>query len=94
MRFRFNEIVNSTGNFQVGDLVKLKHHFGMSLEAMALRLESLGLLRQGTWELQKEKGLPVREAEKRLGLADLSQPEPAYPDRYRCWRSMRMNGES
>jgi len=83
VRLRFNEIVNSTGNFQVGDLVKLKHHYSVSLEAMALRLESLGLLKAGTWELQKEKGLPVREAEKRLGLLTEISPEPAYPERYK-----------
>ncbi len=83
VRLRFNEIVNSTGNFQVGDLMKLKHRFSVSLEAMALRLESLGLLKQGTWELQKEKGLPVREAERHLGLATDTSPEPAYPDRYK-----------
>ncbi len=83
VRFRFNEIVNTTGNFQVGDLVKLKHQYSVSLEAMALRLEALGLLKQGTWALQKEKGLPVREAEKHLGLASDAKPEPAYPDRYK-----------
>jgi Zn-dependent peptidase ImmA (M78 family) len=83
VRFRFNEIVNTTGNFQVGDLVKMKHQYSVSLEAMALRLESLGLLKQGTWELQKDKGLPVREAEKHLGLSADYRPEPAYPDRYK-----------
>jgi Zn-dependent peptidase ImmA (M78 family) len=83
VRFRFNEIVNTTGNFQVADLVRLKHHYFVSMEAMALRLESLGLLKTGTWELQKEKGLPVREAEKRLGLMTEASPEPAYPERYK-----------
>ncbi|MBS0260868.1 MAG: ImmA/IrrE family metallo-endopeptidase [Planctomycetes bacterium] len=83
VRFRFNEIVNATGNFQVGDLVKLKHFYFVSLEAMALRLESLGLLKPGRWELLKEKGLPVREAEKRLGLIRATRPEPAYPERYK-----------
>lgn len=83
VRFRFNEIVNATGNFQVGDLVKLKHRYFVSMEAMALRLESLGLLKQGTWALQKERGLPIREAEKRLGLFTETKPEPAYPDRYK-----------
>ncbi len=83
VRFRFNEIVNTTGNFQVGDLVKLKHRYFVSMEAMALRLESLGLLKPGTWELQKEKGLPIREAEKKLGLVTEAKPEPAYPDRYK-----------
>lgn len=83
VRFRFNEIVNTTGNFQVGDLVKLKHFYCVSMEAMALRLESLGLLKQGTWGLQKEKRLPIREAEKRLGLSSDACPEPAYPERYK-----------
>lgn len=83
VRYRFNEFVNTSGNFQVGDLVKLKHHYAVSLEAMALRLESLGLLKTGTWELQKEKRLPVREAEKRLELATEYSPEPAYPERYK-----------
>jgi Zn-dependent peptidase ImmA (M78 family)/transcriptional regulator with XRE-family HTH domain len=83
VRFRFNEIVNTTSNFQVGDLVKLKHFYSVSMEAMALRLESLGLLRQGTWELLKEKGLSIREAEKRLGLFSEPRPEPAYPERYK-----------
>lgn len=83
VRFRFNEIVNSTGNFQVADLIKLKHFYFVSMEAMALRLESLGLLRTGTWDLLREKGLPVRESEKRLGLTTEASPEPAYPDRYK-----------
>ncbi|HEY5314115.1 MAG TPA: ImmA/IrrE family metallo-endopeptidase [Pirellulales bacterium] len=83
VRYRFNEIVNSTGNFQVGDLVKLKHRYFVSMGAMALRLESLGLLKQGTWELQKEKELPIRAAEKKLGLATEANAEPAYPDRYK-----------
>jgi Zn-dependent peptidase ImmA (M78 family)/transcriptional regulator with XRE-family HTH domain len=83
VRFRFNEIVNSTNNFQVGDLVKLKHRYFVSMEAMALRLEGLGLIKVGTWDLLKEKGLPVREAEKRLGLATEAEHEPAYPERYK-----------
>lgn len=83
IRFQFNEIVNTTGNFQVGNLVKLKHEYSVSMEAMALRLEGLGLLRGGTWELLKEKGIPVREAEKRLGLATEARAEAAYPERYK-----------
>ncbi len=83
VRFRFNETVNTTGNFQVGDLVKLKHRYSVSMEAMALRLERLGLLKAGSWELLKEKGIPVREAEQRLGLAAEAPPEAAYPERYK-----------
>jgi Zn-dependent peptidase ImmA (M78 family)/transcriptional regulator with XRE-family HTH domain len=83
VRFRFNETVNTSGNFQVADLVKLKHQYFVSMEAMALRLEGLGLLRAGTWDLLKEKGLPVRKAERKLGLATEVSQEPAYPERYK-----------
>jgi Zn-dependent peptidase ImmA (M78 family) len=83
VRFRFNEIVNSTGNFQVADLVRLKHFYFVSMEAMALRLEGLGLLRSGAWDLLKEKGLPVRKAEERLNLTREAHPEPPYPERYK-----------
>ena len=83
VRFRFNEIVHSTGNFQVADLVRLKHFYFVSMEAMALRLESLGLLRSGTWDLLKEKAVPVRKAEQRLGLIRETSQEPAYPERFK-----------
>jgi Zn-dependent peptidase ImmA (M78 family)/DNA-binding XRE family transcriptional regulator len=83
VRFRFHETVNATGNFQVADLVKLKHFYGVSMEAMTLRLESLGLLKSGTWDLLKEKRIPVRQAEKRLGLASDHPAEPPYPERYK-----------
>lgn len=83
VRLRFNEIVSDTGNFQVADLVRLKHAYFVSMEAMALRLERLGLLRSGTWDLLKEKRLPVREAEARLGLTAELRQEPAVPERYK-----------
>lgn len=83
VRLRFNETVNATGNFQVADLVKMKHFYSISMEAMALRLEGLSLLKTGTWELLKEKKVPVREAEKRLGLLAEAKPESAYPERYK-----------
>ena len=83
VRFRFNEVVNNSGSFQVADLVKIKHFFQVSMEAMCLRLEGLGLLRAGTWDLLKQQGLPIRQAEERLGLTSEDRPEPAYPERYR-----------
>ena len=83
VRIQFNETVNRTGDFQVADLVKLKHRYAVSMEAMALRLEGLGLLPVGAWDLLKENGLPVREAENRLGLVAEVNHELAYPERYK-----------
>ncbi len=83
VRLRFSEVVNGTGDFRVADLVGLKHYYFVSMEAMALRLEGLGLLRAGTWDLLKEEGLAVRKAEERLGLGCEPGPEPAYPERFK-----------
>lgn len=83
VRFQFNEIVNTSGDFRMGNLVKLKHFFSVSLEAMTRRLEGMDLLRPGTWELQQRKRFPVQEAEKHLGLQTESASEPPYPERYK-----------
>ena len=83
VRLRFNEAVSDAGEFRVANLVRLKHWYGVSMEAMALRLEGLGLLRPGTWALLKDKGLPVRKAQERLGLETDFVQEPAYPERYK-----------
>ena len=83
VRYRFLEVVNASGRFEVADLVRIKHFFQVSLEAMSRRLESLGLLRAGTWDLLREQGVPVRQAEEKLGLTTEDRPEPTFPERYR-----------
>lgn len=80
--FFFNTF-ESTGDFQVADLVRLSSFFQVSLEAAARRLEALGLVGRGTWEMLKEQGISPKAARERLGLgADESQLE-RLPDRYR-----------
>ena len=83
VRLRFNEVVNATGQFQIADLVRLKHFWQVSLEAMARRLEGLNLLPAGAWERIKEQNLSVREAEAKLGLSSDDRPESAFPERFR-----------
>jgi Zn-dependent peptidase ImmA (M78 family)/DNA-binding XRE family transcriptional regulator len=46
VRQRFHDIVTTTGNFLVADLRRLSHFYFASVEAMALRLERLGLIRR------------------------------------------------
>jgi Zn-dependent peptidase ImmA (M78 family)/DNA-binding XRE family transcriptional regulator len=83
VRQRFHEIVTTTGDFQVANLVRLKHYYFVSLEAMALRLEGLGLIPRGSWDLLKEANLPVRKAEQELGLAPNPATQDVYPERYK-----------
>ena len=72
-----------SGDFQVADLVRLKHFYFVSMEAMTLRLEGLGLIPRGSWDLLKENKVPVREAEKQLGLGPRPGNDAAYPERYK-----------
>jgi Zn-dependent peptidase ImmA (M78 family)/DNA-binding XRE family transcriptional regulator len=83
VRQRFHDVVTTTGDFQVADLRRLSHFYYVSAEAMALRLEQLGLVPKGIWQFLKESKFSPREAAELLGL----QPRPVndfpFPDRYK-----------
>ncbi len=49
VRQKFHGTVASSGDFQLGDLCRLKNHYFVSLEAMTQRLEQLGLIQKGSW---------------------------------------------
>ncbi len=83
VRRRFNEIVNSTSDFQIADLCRLSHLYFVSLEAMTLRLESLGLVPAGTREHLKKSRFEVRKATERLDLPKHPVDDEPFPDRYR-----------
>jgi Zn-dependent peptidase ImmA (M78 family) len=83
VRQRFHDIVTTTGNFRVADLRRLSHFYYVSVEAMALRLEQLGLIQKGSSRFLKESKFSPREAAELLDL----QPQPVndfpFPDRYK-----------
>lgn len=83
VRQRFHDIVASTKDFKVANLREMSHFYFVSMEAMALRLEQLGLIQKGSAQLLKESKLSPREAAEVLGL----QPQPVndypFPERYK-----------
>jgi len=83
VRQRFHDIVTTTGNFRVADLRRLSHFYYVSVDAMALRLEHLGLIQKGSSRFLKESRFSPREAAELLDL----QPKPVndfpFPDRYK-----------
>lgn len=83
VRRRFNEVVNATGDFQIADLCRLSHLYFVSLEAMTLRLEGMGLIPQGTREHLKESRFEVRKASHLLGLPKQPVNDETLPDRYK-----------
>jgi hypothetical protein len=84
IRRHFLDISSSTGDFQVADLCRLSNIFMVSVQAMTLRLEGLGLIRKGTWQLLEEKQSRPEVAGRKLGLSD-ARPgdEDPYPERYK-----------
>jgi Zn-dependent peptidase ImmA (M78 family)/DNA-binding XRE family transcriptional regulator len=84
IRRHFHDVYNRTGDFQVGDMVRMASLYSVSVQAMAFRLESVGLLPKGTWDFLVEQGFKANTVRRELNLEE-SNPdrEPAYPQRYK-----------
>ena len=80
---QFQKSLVTTGDFQVADLCRMKHFYFVSLEAMTLRVEQLGLIPRGTWECLKESRFAPRKAEAMLGLPSHPVDDSIVPERYR-----------
>lgn len=83
VQHRFHAIVSSTGDFQVADLCRLSHFYFVSVEAMCLRLEQLGLTPRGMWQSLKESGLAPQTAASLLELPSHPESAQPYPERYK-----------
>jgi len=83
IRRHFLAVTEQTGDFQTADLSRLAHHFYVSMQAAALRLEDLGLLDRGTWEALTERGFKPGAARQLLGLPTRPPSEDPFPERYR-----------
>ncbi len=84
VRRKFHEITASTGDFQVADLCRLSDYYWVSVQAMTLRLEELGLIAKGSWSLLAEKGFKPRKASEDLGLVPRhAKSDEPYPQRYK-----------
>lgn len=63
LRRRFNGILQTGGGkVTAADVCRIAHYYFVSVEAMTLRLEELGVLPQGVWERLRNQGLKVRQA--------------------------------
>jgi Zn-dependent peptidase ImmA (M78 family)/transcriptional regulator with XRE-family HTH domain len=82
VRRRFNRIVNESGDFQISDLCRLSHFYYVSVEAMTLRLEGLGLIPKGVRDHLKEARFEARRAVRLLNLQQHPVKDDRFPDRY------------
>lgn len=79
---RFNGIRRATGKITPADLCILAHHYGVSFEAIALRLEEMKLLPTGTFDKLRRSGFKVQEARQKLGLGDIPARDGKFPWHY------------
>ena len=69
------------GQVTAVDVLQLGASYEVSAQAVALRLEDLGLLAGGWWDSLVERGLKVQEARDTLGIAMQSRDEDTVPKR-------------
>ena len=83
LRRRFNELSRAVdGKVTAAEVCRVAHQYVVSVEAMMLRLEELGVLPGGTWERLRDRGFKVREAQDILGLTPHSSSDQLLPLRY------------
>lgn len=82
---RFYEDVERKSDFNVGDLCRMADYYAVSLMAMTLRLESLGLIGRGSWDSIKASRVPVKDLKREAGVQDRPDPdsEDLFPERYK-----------
>ena len=79
---QFNEMCQSQGKFTPTNLFTLAHYYGVSVEALVLRLEDMKLLPSGTWERLRDRGLKVRQVQQELGLEEIAHRTDIVPVHY------------
>jgi Zn-dependent peptidase ImmA (M78 family)/transcriptional regulator with XRE-family HTH domain len=70
LRRRFHDLVRAGGVITPATLVSLTDLYGVTFEALVLRLEDLRLLRTGTWDELHEAGFRLGAAPQSLGMDD------------------------
>lgn len=79
---RFNDMSSVHGKFTTTNLFTLANYYGVSLEALANRLEDLALLPTGSWARLRDRGIKVRKVQQDLGLQETAHRSDQLPVHY------------
>lgn len=80
---RFTEMTTGRGGTPVvADLLELAQYFGVSVQAMTLRLEDLHRIPSGAWIRLKTRGLKPEIGKRNLGLQPSGMDIQRFPPRY------------
>ncbi|GAL87813.1 transcriptional regulator [Sporocytophaga myxococcoides] len=82
---RFYEEYERCGDFVVSNLLRMAEYYGVSLPAMALRLEAMDLIGKGSWEFLKRSGANLSALKEMAGMQSLEEEDSVdlYPERYK-----------
>lgn len=94
---RFQDTYQKKGDVNVGDVLRIADYYGVSLMAMVLRMESLGLISKGSWDAIKQSGAKIQDIREASGLSEVEDQESVdvFPDRFlilavQAWSSERI----
>ncbi|HEX6339926.1 XRE family transcriptional regulator [Umezawaea sp.] len=92
---RFHELKqDSDGKATPATLVQLAHAYRVSVQALCLRLETLDLIKPGTWDRLKDNKFQPRAAADMLNLAPIQDNGAPLPYHYRTLATqLFMDGE-
>jgi Zn-dependent peptidase ImmA (M78 family)/DNA-binding XRE family transcriptional regulator len=80
---RFSEMLSDAGGeLRVAHLLLLSKFFQVSFQALTQRLEEIGRIGRGTYEMLRARGFKAREAEDMLGISRYEGPVDRLPFRY------------
>jgi Zn-dependent peptidase ImmA (M78 family)/DNA-binding XRE family transcriptional regulator len=79
---RFTDMSSVHGKFTTTNLFTLANYYGVSLEALALRMEGMALLSTGTWDRLRDRGIKVRKVQQDLGLQETAHRSDQLPVHY------------
>jgi len=78
---QFNDIKDSQGQVTVSDLLKIAHNYGVSFQALLYRLKNMKLLSNSKCD-KWQRGIKVRQAQQKLGLAPIPMHSEKLPTYY------------
>jgi Zn-dependent peptidase ImmA (M78 family)/DNA-binding XRE family transcriptional regulator len=81
VRRKASELRGMSKDFTIRHMLWMAGYFHVSIEAMARRLEALGLVPKGTYDSLKERGLGRRHLEHVLKASDLPRETPQFTPR-------------
>jgi Zn-dependent peptidase ImmA (M78 family) len=83
LKKRYSDMAQVKNGFSTSDLLTLANLYGVSVEALTLRLEDLDLLPAGMWKSLKARKFPIQEYQERLGLTPIASYDDIFPLRYK-----------